>query len=202
MTFDDLLPELLVDVDGCPEVTALAQLRNAARDFCATTHVWTVTLDDFNTVANTSAYALQLPAQSTPVRLARVNVGDEKGVDIFEPETAKAALDCGRQRPFAWLDQGQLRIGPTPNRVMSVSVQLSLKPSLNADEIPDWIAEEHAEKLRAGARERLFAMPRKDWTDLTASQLAAGEFSSGAGAAAINKTKGRARARSRRSTFY
>lgn len=197
-----MLPDLLVEVDGCPEVTAIAHLRKAARAFCESTHVWTVTLDLFNTVAATAAYSLDLPAGSSVVRIARVNVGDEKGVDILDLEDAKAAIDCGRQRTFAWWDAGQLRIGPTPARVMPVSVQLSLKPSLGAEGVPDWLAEDHADTIREGAKATLFAMPRKDWTDLTAAQIASGESSSDINAAAINKSKGRARTRSRRSTFY
>jgi hypothetical protein len=202
MTFDDMLPDLLVEVDGCPEVTAISHLRKAARAFCESTHVWTVTLDPFNTAAATAAYTLALPAASSVVRLARVNVGDEKGVEILDLEEAKAELDCGRQRTFAWWDAGQLHIGPTPTRVLPVSVQLSLKPSLSADGVPDWLAEDHAETIREGAKATLFAMPRKDWTDLAAANIAAGESASDTNAAAINKTKGRARTRSRRTTFY
>jgi len=202
MLFDDLLPQLLVEVDGCPDILAIAHLRDAARAFCERTHVWTVTLDDFQTEPATGAYSLALPAQSSVVRLARVSIGDEKGVDILDAEDAKDALECGRQRTFAWFDQGKLHIGPTPMRSLPVTVQVSLKPSLVAEGIPDWMAEDHAMSLREGAKETLFAMPRKDWTDLGAAGVAAGRAASSTSAAAINKTKGRARARSRRSTFY
>lgn len=202
MIFDDMLADVLVDAESCPTFLAITHLRKAARRFCEGTHLWTVTLADISTVAGTGAYALQVPAQSSPVRLARVNVGDERDVDILELEDAKAEVDRGRQSSFAWLEAGQLHIGPTPARAVPVSVQLSLKPTATAEGLPDWIVEDHLETLVEGAKASLLALPGKDWTNPGAAATSEAVFSSALNGAAINKTKGRARTRGRRSTFY
>lgn len=197
-----MLPDLMVEVDNCPDMTAISHLRKAARRFCEKTHVWTTTLADFNTVASQGAYPLSVPAGSSPVRLASVSVGDERDVSLLDLEEARAAMACGRQSSFAWIDAGQLHIGPTPARAVPVSVQLSLKPSQAADGIPDWMAEDHMETLHAGAKASLFGMPRKDWTNEAEAAEQEARFLSACNAAAINKTKGRARIKRRTATFY
>ncbi|WAC72073.1 hypothetical protein OU995_21250 [Roseateles sp. SL47] len=200
--FDDLLPDLLVDVDGCPELTAISHLRRAARAFCEQTHVWTVTLDPFQTQTGVAGYVLALPDGASVVRISQADVGDDRKVDLLDVEDARSAQSTGRQRPYVWFHAGQFFIGPVPTRAVPVTLQLSLKPSTAAEGLPDWIAEDHAETLREGAKQTLFAMAKKDWTDLTAAQVAAERFGAACNAAAFNKTKGQAKIRRRRPTMY
>ena len=202
MTFDDLLPDLMVEVNGCPNVTAESHLRRAARDFCERTHVWTVTLASFNTVADTAAYTLAMPAGSSLVRLSQVDVGDERDVDILDQQEAKSEQGAGSQSTFVWLEGAQLFVNPTPTEALAVVVQLSLKPSLTSESVPDWLAEDHAETLRLGAKASLKSMADVDWADPVGADRAAALFNSACNGAALRKTKGRAAKRRRAATFY
>lgn len=202
MTFEDLLPELLIEVKGCPHITAEGHLRRAAREFCERTHVWTVTLASFNTAIDAGSYTLALPATSSIVRLSQVDIGDEKDVEILDQQEAQSELGRGSQSTFVWMEGAQLRVNPTPSQVMPVTVQLSLKPTITSDAIPDWIAEDHAETLRLGAKGTLLSMLKVDWSDPLAGQVATQDFNGRCSTAARKKTKGRAATRRRAATFY
>lgn len=202
MTFEDMLPDLLVEVKGCPHFTAESHLRRAAREFCRRTHVWTVTLASFNTQVDAGSYALPLPDDSSVVRLSQVDVGDEVDVRILDQQEAKAEQGRQSQSTFVWLVGNQLFVNPTPTEVLAVVVQCSLKPALTATAVPDWIAEDHAETLRLGAKGTLMAMPKVDWSDPVDASAATGQFLSACNTAALIKTKGRAANRHRSATFY
>jgi hypothetical protein len=202
VTFEDLLPRLMVEVKGCPHFTAEDHLRDAVREFCERTHVWTVTLASFNTQVDVASYALALPAGSSLVRLSQVDVGDERDVDILDQQEAKTEQGLGSQSTFVWLEGATLFVNPTPTQALPVVVQLSLKPSLTSESVPDWLAEDHASTLRQGAKATLLAMPKVDWSDPGLAEIAESKFRSACNGAALSQTKGRAAKRRRAATFF
>lgn len=202
MTFDDMAPRLMLEVKGVPHFTAEDHLRDAARSFCAKTHIWTVTLASFNTQTDVAAYTLALPDGTSVVRLSQVDVGDEKDVEILDQQEARTELSRGSQSTFVWLEGAQFCVNPPPVGAVPVLVELSLKPSLTSTEVPDWIAEDHVETLRQGAKGTLKAMTGVDWSDPQGGELATAKFQSACNTAALIKTKGRAAKRRRQATFY
>lgn len=202
MTFEDLLPELLPEVKGAPAFLAINHLRKAARDFCERTHIWMADVTPFNTVVDQTEYTLALPTQSSVVRLFRANVGDEKGVALYDEVSADAEVDAGSQSTFVWLAADKLRLNPVPIDARSVELKVSLRPSLAATSVPDWIAELHSETLVHGAKWTLFAMADVDWSNPTESDRSMARFLDACSTAARQKTKGRATAQRRRATLY
>lgn len=202
MNFEDLLPEVLPNVNGCPSFTATDHIRRAAREFCRRTHVWQAQLAPFDTVANTDGYALTLPTASSVVRLFRVDVGDESGVDLTDEEDALARVAAGEQGAFAWLSGSQLKINPVPSSVVPVTVLVSLKPTAAAETWPDDLAENHREALIAGALSTLFLMPKTDWSDNTLAAANTNLFEVKVSRSARNRSKGRATQRRRGKNFF
>lgn len=202
MNFDDLLPDVLPSVNGCPRFTAEDHIRRAAREFCRRTHVWQSDLAPFNTVANTVNYALALPAGSSVVRLFRVDVGDCHGIALLDEAEAKAQVASGSQCAFAWLSGNALCINPAPISVQAVQVQVSLKPSTTAVSWPDDLDENHREALIYGALATLFEMPKVDWSDDSKADRNNARFNAKVNAAARNRTKGRATQGRRSHSFF
>lgn len=202
MNFEDLLPEVLPSVNGCPSFTAADHIRRAAREFCRKTHVWQSDLAPFNTAIDTTTYALAVPAGSSVVRLFRVDIGDQYGVDLLDEASAKAQVASGSQSTFAWLSGASLRINPAPMSVMAMQVQVSLKPSATAEAWPDDLGENHREALIYGALATLFEMPKTDWSDDGKADRNNARFNAKVNAAARNRTKGRATQGRRTTTFF
>ena len=63
------LPEVLVDVPGCPDIVAVNAVRNAAIDFCEKSQVW-----QYDFTAKVSLVAAQAVYALTPPTGARVNM--------------------------------------------------------------------------------------------------------------------------------
>jgi hypothetical protein len=131
-----------------------------------------------------------------------VDVGDQKDVDILDQQEARTEVSRESQSTFVWWEAGQLFVNPVPTEALATLVQLSLKPSLTSDSVPDWLAEDHAQTLRLGAEGTLKAMAQVDWSDPAGAQVATAKFLSACSAAALIKTKGRAAKRHRQATFY
>ncbi len=197
MNFEDLLPDVLPYVPGCTTFVAADHILRAAREFCRRTHVWQAELTPFNTVAATASYVLAPPADSSIVRLFRVDVGDEADIDLLDEVSARANVAAGCSDRFAWLSGNSLLLNPVPDDVQAVQVHLSLKPAKTATGWPDDLGEDHAEALTYGALSTLFDMPRADWASGNDAIKNSARFEAKVARAARNRTKGRATARGR-----
>lgn len=202
MNLEDLAPDVQADVPGVPYFTAISHLRRAARAFCEKTHVWTVTLAPVNANPGVTSYAMAIPAESTAVRLSRVDIGDQIDVLLLDQDQADQLVASKDSGFFAWLEGDRLRINPAPVVAVPIVVQLSLKPTLASGTIPDWIGETYAETLQAGAKATLRDMADVDWKSPVDAELQRAIFKDGCSTAARQKTKGRASTRRRPATLY
>jgi len=202
VNLEALLPEVLPHVKGCPDFLAIDHLREAARELCRRAHIWSVTLASFNTVVGTVQYTMPLPAESSAVRLFRVDVGDQLDMLLLDESAASNEVAHGSQSAFAWLAGDKLNVNPKPTAIVPVVVELSLKPSASGLTLPDWIGEDWRIALARGARGTLFEMKGSDWFDPAMADFNTGKFNGQVTTAAITKSKGRATARRRLTTLF
>ncbi|WOB06468.1 hypothetical protein [Piscinibacter gummiphilus] len=175
MLFDDLLPQLLGEVPGCPDITAINALRNAAIEFCRETEAWAELQEDPIPLAdNEHTYDVECPSDAVVVRVL------EAWVD-GSPLTGKSMSEIGVLMP-GWQSDvsnrpiyfnakeapNRLRLFPTPANTQGelLTLRVAYAPKVNGKRISDQVGNRHLEALMSGAKARLMAMPKRAWTDL------------------------------------
>lgn len=204
--FDEFLPEVLPDVPGCPDISAIIAIRNAAIEFCERSHFWKSALGAFSTEANAMTYNLVSPVTGTRVIQVR---------DLF--------LDGAEIRPRTeeWLDQNsldwrtagskprfyfqpspeQITLASLPDAAYALTGTVSLCPKRTATGIERFVYENHLETIASGAKSRLMMAPGKAWSNPQLGQYHAGLFNSGVTSANVNSAKGLSRAPIRTTSY-
>ena len=169
------MPEVKGLLDGAPELAVLLYLRLAAKQFCKDTAVWRVLSGEQTVTA--------LPPPDTPLELADLRHG--AGFTLPDPAAGPywiLAVDDvlvngestrnrfeDRANPFAW-DRltGDLTVhrdvlpAITPFRLQ---LALVLEPARHAEQLPDFLVEEHSEGITSHAIANLKQMTGKEWSD-------------------------------------
>lgn len=166
MIFDDILTRVVPYVSGCPDDVAIQHLRQAAREFCERTLLWTVMSEAVLTTPGQALYPLDLDAQQERVQLMDAWVdGQRYAVLDSRLGHAKVRRPCASDR-FVYLEGPlDLIVHPTPTQdAKEIIVQMAVKPTLDADEWPDDYAE-HVMDISYGAISSLSRLPKKAWSD-------------------------------------
>ena len=166
MELEDALPRILPYVNGCPDVTALYHLRQAAIRFFQRTLAWREDLAPVATVADQATYVIPTPASSAVARLL--------GVALDGGEAHTVSADMGRRLQLhtsgvdaAWtMDRSVFTIHPTPGEAgKDMVLRVALKPTQDALQIPGALYEHHIAALCDGALAGILNLPRQTFTD-------------------------------------
>ena len=175
-----LVPDVRVEIPEIPGFVAERQLLRALREFAEATRTWRVNIQ----VSTTAAAATVDLTASLPAATELVDIISVKNISGGAPP---------EPRTFAWLDKNvsdwrtdtaldakwfvldgnnTIRLVPTPSTTVAnqYDVRIAVKPSLTATTIDDVVANKYDELLVHGALARLYAIPRKPWTDLNLGQ--------------------------------
>jgi hypothetical protein len=174
MLFEDLLPQLLGEAPGCPDVTAINALRRATIEFCERTHAWSELQEDPTPLEEgVHTYEIEAPAG------ARVELVLEVWVN-GAPLTGKSMAEIGRlvpgwqtataNRPVyfnAEEGENQLRLFPIPAALNGelLTARVAYAPTSTSNRIADSVANKDLEALISGALGRLMVMPNKAWSN-------------------------------------
>jgi hypothetical protein len=156
-----LLPRVLRHAPACPEVLALSYLRDAAKEFCRRTKLWR--LSD----------SIELPAEGEDILCApqgsfilKIVAARIEGASLTPVTTSWLDLD----RP-GWRDDeagsGARYVTQTaPDTIRVVPIQegtllfeLVLSPTDAADQLPDFMVDQHAEVIANGAAGKMLKTP-------------------------------------------
>lgn len=195
---DVLLPSIMPYAPGCPEPTAFAGIIKAAQDFCERTRLWRD--EDQFTVTPTSCNVVCAP----------------QGADLFEIE--HASLDGYTLEPISigelnrdmpdWRDrqdtQGRWITQAAPGSVIVVprsngTLRLGtiLKPSNDADQLPDFIAKDYRQVIADGALAEILMTPNQPFTAPDRAQFYSMRFESRLSELSTRSIKGQQGARMR-----
>ena len=194
VNWDSYLPDVLLEVPGCPSPVAIHAIRGAAIMVCQDEHVWREELAAVNLVAAAGDIAVPAPAGSEIVSVLRVGfyaVGQTKALEVAGPVDA-ATLDSLRP---GWRDEINvgtrnsieacaypstkvLRVIPKPvvNQTGAIAIYAALKPTRASVNGPDLLFNEYLETVVMGAQAKLLAIPGKPWTDYNAAAYKSGQF--------------------------
>lgn len=169
--YDELIPEIIPDVAGCPVPLAKRTFRNACVDFFKRSEAWVYRPSALTAIKGIPEVDIEVPPET---RCQKILTLDFKGKKL-EP-TSEVLLDDrvsgwreaeGKPKVFFKLPGNRVRVSPTPKEtealVMSISVALT--PSRDSTSIDEVMLEEHYEALLAGTFNRLMSMRDQPWSN-------------------------------------
>ena len=168
-TFDSFGPNVRLYAPGVSDPTMYFALREAAIEFCERTRLWRY--EDVFTVTAEQCEAIFTPDGTVVHEIEKVEF-DGQELDHVTP----TYLD---QRMHLWRTDGAMTGIPRyvtqtePNTIRllpqgsgTVGLFLWLKPSQDAEEVPDWMADQYRETIAYGALGRILLIPNQSFTNL------------------------------------
>jgi len=209
--WEDYLPEVLIEADGCPEQVAINAVRNAAIEFCTMSESWRAELDPLNIAVDEAEYPLDIPSGSQVIILRWGRLIDANGGKSKLTTTDEDMLDASEGR-LVWrtltgtvewiymIDESTARIVRIPETAVTngLIVGVTLAPTRDSYEGPDYLYNKWVEEIAHGAKMRLLNMKTRDWYNAPAAAQCKTAFYRGVNRAKIrasrNSTKGRRQA--------
>ena len=161
VTWDQLYPDVLVYVPGCPDPTLDQALRDAAIEFLRRTRAWMPWLESSITTSSLREFDLDLPPQSEVVRIEAATLDARplavRGFRTIPMDSASYVDGAGlsltsTDRITVWLTQ-------TVGAGAKLQVLVSLVPSRSATGLDDTLLTKHRLAIVEGAKHRLMRMP-------------------------------------------
>lgn len=174
---EDLLPRIMPRAPRCPEPTALDAIRRAAMEFCQRTRIWRES-DSFG-VTTAGDNIICVP----------------QGTVLFEIESARidgrplepASLSWLNQQFPLWREETSdlprfiTQVEPdsvqlVPAGTGALDLTLILKPSDDAEYLPDWMIDQHSRVLADGALGEILTIPGQPFFNPQLAGFHAGRF--------------------------
>jgi hypothetical protein len=160
----------------CPNINAIAFSRamlSAAREYFTKTQSWIETVS-IELVPGQNSYVI--PELSSTALVSTVNkvLLDDKFLTAIEKEYTD--IRQGTPEYFANSTKSTITVYPIPKNAGILQVTVNIKPSINADSLPDELFDEHFEGLIAGCIWQIKRMPGTDWYDPQTATNFAYEF--------------------------
>lgn len=176
----DFHPYVLPDVPGCPEPMLDQALRETARDFCTRTKAWAEWMDPFTASSARALYEFEPDAGTEVVAALAATVGKDE-YTVLGSKDLPAAWQDGEQgkvkdKTLIHVNSKEFILYPAPSAGQRITLQLALRPTMAGTGVGDVIFEEFTEAIAAGAKSKLMAKPRKEWTDLQTAAICGLEF--------------------------
>ncbi len=176
---------------GVPEPAVIDGVRNAAREFCKRTLLWTFELDRISVVASQSNYTLSVPSNQygeiilvDDAKYKQNGQDDDQFVHLDPISENEMDLDEWRSNTSRggwkyqtaatpskfWLDPDDRTIlylyrTPTEASTQGLLVRVCLKPTKAAEVVPDFLYYQHYETILAGAFSDLYGRRQMPWFD-------------------------------------
>lgn len=197
---------MLTELPGVPTNLVDLHLKLSAIEFLDETHVWVVTADPVDIVANTATYSLVAPAAITHADVAQVKVARFGGVPltfITQDELRQSSTDLEAEtnsspRGFTQYADNTLTLIPPPSVALTagLTMKLAIVPDLTATGVEDWIGGKWFRDIAAGAKAELMGMADKPWSNATRAKDCRAQFEAAKTRATIEANRGLTRATS------
>ena len=177
----DLTRELQLLMPGIGETLATHYLQRAIVKFCEVSSFWHEGLE-ITKQEGVVTYDLNLGAYLQIVDVKRVEVdGDEVRQNVNDMGSVARWMQRSPDTIELYLDTGDV-----------VTITVAVKPKLHKGvfKASELILTDYRDALIKGAKAELFAIPKRDWTDMTAAQMNGMAFESAASAAANRQASG------------
>lgn len=205
VSYEEFLPRVLQYVPDASEFIAVDAIKQACIEFCERTYYWQYQSPSLNVVNGQSQYVIPTPADTKFVGPVQVYFNTL----LLIPKSPDELADIYRMGSWSQLQgspqyvtriiKPELTLVPIPyvTQPATLYVRAALAPTQDSTEIDSEIYEQWAEAIAWGARARLLAQPRQDYTDKAGSIEAAKMFNYHINRARIQMNKGLTRASTR-----
>ena len=174
---DKFLNEVRPWAPGVPDQTAYKHIRNAAIEFCERTRLWKfedsydISADDceeISTISGSILHDVEALLFNGNQLLPKATTDLDRLMPGWRTNESGSALP----QYYTQIDQGTLKIVPAMAGTLYICIRL--KPSQDAMDLPDFIANEYREVIGWGALARILTMPGQSFSnpDLASFYLA------------------------------
>lgn len=179
-------PYVMPSVQGCPLAIVNNAIRSAAIEFCEKSNLWLADSVETDILAGEARYGYSTPTGARVSQLVVVEVDDmplpmttRHDLDSFNAGwrtlTSATPITC-----YMDSDSTIRLVGtPTEDKAGALRIVVSLKPSRSSSDCPEFLFEDWAETIAAGALSRLHAMIGKVWANTDLANLHARKFREG-----------------------
>lgn len=166
-SLDAFAPNIRLYAPGVADPTMYFAIRQAAIEFCERTRLWRYE-DDFAVTAD-DCESILAPNGS---EIHEIEAVFFNGVEL-DPKSTSWLDDhmrgwrqgelSGLPKYFTQTEPNTIRL--VPQEAGTVGLHVWLKPSQYADELPDWMVDQHRETIAFGALARVLLIPNQSFTN-------------------------------------
>ncbi|MGQ5522920.1 phage adaptor protein [Chitinimonas sp. PSY-7] len=190
---ETLLNGLLPFVPDCPEPVALHWLRDSAARLCSESGIWKA-LITLPVKAGQVAVPIAVPAGAAIANIKAVTFNGEPlepKADVLLDEAHPNWLSGVAGKPFCYGEGASNAITPFPTADGTLTLRCTLKPSMDATELPGSLINDWGSIIQAGALMMLYLQPDKPWSNPSAAGTQASLFEQGVREARHEATHGK-----------
>ncbi|CAB3972340.1 MULTISPECIES: hypothetical protein [Burkholderia] len=197
---DEFLTKVMPFAPTCPEPTAIEHIRAAARDFCEMTRLWrfddTFQIGDDPNVVCTPCGAVIHEIERCDYNGKKLDPASLDWLDDRHPNwRSDTQLWTGQPKWFTQVEPNTVRVVPAPIEPDgNIKVWLHLKPSEDADQLPDFLARDHMTIISWGALANILMLPKQPFTDTNMAVFFSGKFDAALGRKSKLQSSGQQRA--------
>ncbi len=176
-TWDKFLPYIQPHVPGCPEIVIKTHLQEAAAEYIGRSELWRFDVENDFTSKNTPDYEIDVPTGAVLENILVLYLDGQPLKRVTDRHFALPnTISTGAPSSYTIYQDTQIRFFPTPDKKYTFSGVGTLKPSLTATGVEDFIFETHGRSIACGAIYKLSSVPGKEWTNPEAAMYYKGEF--------------------------
>lgn len=179
--YESYLPEVLIEIEECPEIIATDKIKQTVIDFCKRSLVWRYDLDPISVVATVDTYEAAADDFETVIGVTYGYLVDADGNNIPLTACSEDTLDAkndstwrtdtGNVKYIMMAEPPYIKLVTIPDAAYTLYAGVWISPSRDSSEAPDFIYDKYLETIGHGARARILNMKTKPWYNPQAAQL-------------------------------
>lgn len=205
-TYDQFLDGVMPYVPSCPLEMAVHAIRETVVDLCERSLLIQRDHDPVDVIANTVDYDFDAPTGYKVAKIMRAWYKDQELIptapdDINDPslynqQLAGVTISKDAPKIIIQKDDATFSVLPVPKDTLrgAITMRVALKPLRSSTSIEDFVFEDYAETVYAGARFRLLTVPAKPYTNPDLAMVNQNMYVAGVNAARQRAARGFVRA--------
>lgn len=204
-SYDDFLSRVLIEVPGCPEISALQAVRDSCIEFCEKSLILTRDHDPVTVKAGVVDYELEPPSGYLVVKVMQAWLDNNKlepmAYDIIREASVYnrlfSAYQSAPSTPIRYLQKDERSVSLWPladkNYANGLTMRVALKPTRSSTTVEDVLFEDYAEAIASGALGRLMSSVGKAYSSAQGAALHKAQFTQGLNVARQRASHGHTR---------
>lgn len=163
---DELLPEAMIEAQGCPEPLIERHLRTSMIDFYRASRAWRYTTEAASVTAGDRAVELDLPNDTAVLRVYWAKLAD-KNLRAVSMRSLSPAVGVPQGYAIDGISRTlQLDVLPERSFILDgVVANVALLPLRSLENLPDELFDQHRDGILYGALARLLSMGNVPWAN-------------------------------------